>query len=110
GVLSLSCVGGIERRSRCTGAEHGSRKKDWSSVEARICLAFPDIYDIGMSHLGYRILYKILNDDARTLAERASTPWIDMQRELLRSGHLLLSLETARPLCDFDVVGFSLQY
>lgn len=100
----------VEKPSRYTGAEHGTRRKDWSSVEARVCLAFPDIYDIGMSHLGYRILYKILNDDPRTLAERAYTPWIDMQRELFRSGHLLLSLESARPLCDFDVVGFSLQY
>lgn len=100
----------VEKPSRYTGAEHGTRRKDWTSVEARVCLAFPDIYDIGMSHLGYRILYKILNDDPRTLAERAYTPWVDMQRELRGTGHLLLSLESARPLCDFDVVGFSLQY
>jgi radical SAM family uncharacterized protein/radical SAM-linked protein len=100
----------VEKPSRYTGAEHGSRRKDWGAVEARVCLAFPDIYDIGMSHLGFRILYKILNDDPRTLAERAYTPWVDMQRELLGSGHLLVALESGRPLCDFDVVGFSLQY
>jgi radical SAM family uncharacterized protein/radical SAM-linked protein len=100
----------VEKPSRYTGAEHGSRRKDWGSVEARICLAFPDIYDIGMSHLGFRMLYKILNDDARTLAERAYTPWVDMQRQLRQNGKLLVSLESARPLCDFDVVGFSLQY
>src|SRR6188768_876154 len=63
-----------------------------------------------MSHLGFRMLYKILNDHPRTLAERAYAPWIDMQRELYAHGKLLLSLESARPLCDFDVVGFSLQY
>jgi radical SAM family uncharacterized protein/radical SAM-linked protein len=100
----------VEKPTRYTGAEHGTRKKEWHSVDARVCLAFPDIYDIGMSHLGFRMLYKILNDDPRTLAERAYTPWIDMQRELALHGKLLLSLESARPLCDFDVVGFSLQY
>ena len=100
----------VEKPTRYTGAEHGTRKKDWDSVEARVCLAFPDIYDIGMSHLGFRMLYKILNDHPQTLAERAYTPWIDMQRELAAHGQLLLSLESARPLCDFDVVGFSLQY
>ncbi|HLV64493.1 MAG TPA: TIGR03960 family B12-binding radical SAM protein [Polyangiaceae bacterium] len=100
----------VEKPTRYTGVEHGARKKDWSAVEARICLAFPDVYDIGMSHLGFRILYKILNDDPRTLAERTYTPWVDMQRELLAHGKLLVSLESARPLTDFDVVGFSLQY
>ena len=100
----------VEKPSRYTGAEHGSRKKAWDGVRARICLAFPDIYDIGMSHLGFRMLYKILNDDTRTLAERAYTPWVDMQRELRAHGKFLVSLESARPLADFDVVGFSLQY
>jgi radical SAM family uncharacterized protein/radical SAM-linked protein len=100
----------VEKPSRYTGGEHGVRRKDWNGVQARVCLAFPDIYDIGMSHLGFRILYKVLNDDPRTLAERVYAPWVDMQRELARSGQLLLSLESARPLADFDVVGFSLQY
>ncbi|HEY3500910.1 MAG TPA: TIGR03960 family B12-binding radical SAM protein [Polyangiaceae bacterium] len=100
----------VEKPSRYTGAEHGVRKKDWAAVEARVCLAFPDIYDIGMSHLGFRMLYKILNDDPRTLAERAYAPWVDLQRELRAHGKLLVALESGRPLCDFDVVGFSLQY
>jgi radical SAM family uncharacterized protein/radical SAM-linked protein len=100
----------VEKPSRYTGAEHGTRKKAWDGVAARVCLAFPDIYDIGMSHLGFRMLYKILNDDPRTLAERAYTPWVDMQRELRAHGKFLVSLESARPLADFDVVGFSLQY
>jgi len=100
----------VEKPTRYTGREHGSRSKDWSAVEARICLAFPDVYDIGMSHLGYRILYKILNDDPRTLAERCYTPWVDLQAELRARGLPLVSLESARPLRDFDVVGFSLQF
>jgi radical SAM family uncharacterized protein/radical SAM-linked protein len=100
----------VAKPTRYTGSEHGSRPKDWAAVEARICLAFPEIYDIGMSHLGFRMLYKILNDDPRTLAERAYAPWVDMQEELRRNGKLLVALESRRPLCDFDVVGFSLQF
>lgn len=100
----------VVKPNRYTGAEHGTRRKDWAAVEARVCLAFPEIYDIGMSHLGYRILYKVLNDDPRTLAERCYAPWVDLQSELKQHGKLLLSLESWRPLCDFDVVGFSLQY
>jgi radical SAM family uncharacterized protein/radical SAM-linked protein len=100
----------VEKPARYAGGEAGQVTKDWSSVEARVCLAFPDVYDIGMSHLGYKILYRILNDDPRTLAERCYTPWIDMERELYRRGLPLVSLESARPLREFDVVGLSLQY
>ncbi|HVZ33867.1 MAG TPA: TIGR03960 family B12-binding radical SAM protein, partial [Polyangiaceae bacterium] len=100
----------VEKPARYIGGEHGQRRKDWDSVQCRFCLAFPDVYDIGMSHLGFRILYKLLNDDAGVLAERCYTPWLDMQRELRSHGELLRSLESARPLCEFDVVGFSLQY
>ena len=85
-------------------------KKEWDEVEARICLAFPDVYDIGMSHLGFKILYKILNDDPVTLAERAYAPWVDMEAQLRSRSLALVSCESARPLCDFDVVGFSLQF
>ncbi len=100
----------VSKPTRYTGVEHGSRVKDWATVESKVCLAFPDIYDIGMSHLGYRILYKILNDDERVVAERCYTPWSDMVSELRGHGEWLRSLETHRPLCDFDVVGFSLQF
>jgi radical SAM family uncharacterized protein/radical SAM-linked protein len=100
----------VQKPGRYVGGEYGSVTKDWYSVRARVCLAFPDIYDIGMSHLGFKILYKILNDDPRTLAERAYTPWLDMQKELATRGLPLVSLESARPLKDFDVVGFSLQF
>ncbi len=100
----------VQKPARYLGGEFGARPKDWSSVEARVCLAFPDIYDIGMSHLGFKILYRILNDDPRTLAERAYTPWIDMEAQLRARSVPLVSCETARPLRDFDVVGFSLQF
>src|SRR5579862_8773521 len=100
----------VQKPARYLGGEFGSMTKDWSSVQAKVCLAFPDLYDIGMSHLGFKILYKILNDDPRTLAERCYSPWIDMQDELKKRALPLLSLETARPLSEFDVVGFSLQF
>ena len=100
----------VQKPARYLGGEFGARPKDWSAVDARICLAFPDLYDIGMSHLGFKILYGILNDDPRTLAERAYAPWIDMEAQLRTRGVPLVSCETARPLRDFDVIGFSLQY
>ncbi|WP_394824078.1 TIGR03960 family B12-binding radical SAM protein [Pendulispora albinea] len=105
-----SFVQSVEKPARYLGGEFGAQKKDWSAVRARVCLAFPDLYDIGMSHLGFKILYKILNDDPRTLAERCYTPWVDMQKELRERALPLVSLESARPLSDFDVVGFSLQF
>jgi radical SAM family uncharacterized protein/radical SAM-linked protein len=100
----------VQKPARYVGGEFGTRTKDWCSVEARICLAFPDVYDIGMSHLGFKILYRLLNDDARTLAERAYAPWIDMEAQLRTRRLPLVSCETARPLREFDVVGFSLQF
>jgi radical SAM family uncharacterized protein/radical SAM-linked protein len=100
----------VQKPGRYLGGEHGARPKDWGAVGARVCLAFPDVYDIGMSHLGFKILYKILNDDPRTLAERCYAPWVDMEAELRKRKLPLVSLESARPLRDFDVVGFSLQF
>jgi radical SAM family uncharacterized protein/radical SAM-linked protein len=105
-----SFVHKVQKPARYLGGEWGARVKDWASVDARVCLAFPDVYDIGMSHLGFKILYRILNDNPRTLAERAYAPWIDMEGELRARGLPLVSCETARPLRDFDVVGFSLQF
>lgn len=100
----------VTKPTRYTGSEHGAKRKAWDSVDARVCLAFPDIYDIGMSHLGYRILYKLLNDHPRILAERCYTPWLDMIGELKKRKLPLASLESVRALREFDVVGFSLQY
>jgi radical SAM family uncharacterized protein/radical SAM-linked protein len=100
----------VQKPARYLGGEFGSAKKDWNGVRARVCLAFPDLYDIGMSHLGFKILYKILNDDPSTLAERCYAPWVDMQKELRDRKLPLVSLETAHALSEFDVVGFSLQF
>ncbi|MFZ5908244.1 MAG: TIGR03960 family B12-binding radical SAM protein [Nitrospirota bacterium] len=75
-----------------------------------VALAFPDVYEIGMSHLGLRILYKIINDIPFAAAERVFSPWTDLEEHMKSQGVMLSSLETNRPLKDFDIVGFSLQY
>jgi len=100
----------VNKPSRYVGGEQGEIRKDWDSVAGRICLAFPDVYEVGMSHLGYKILYSLLNGAPDLLAERAYAPWSDMEALLRERGEALRSLENARALRDFDVVGFSLQF
>ncbi len=100
----------VQKPSRYVGGEHGEVRRDWDAAAARMCLAFPDIYDIGMSHLGFKILYSILNRHPKLLAERAYTPWVDMEAELRAHREPLRSLESWRPLSEFDAVGFSLQF
>lgn len=105
-----SFVGRIEKPARYVGGEWGEVKKPWDTTRVRVCLAFPDIYDIGMSHLGTRILYRELNAPEDVLCERAFVPWLDME-EALRTRKLpIVSLENARPLSNFHVVGISLQH
>jgi radical SAM family uncharacterized protein/radical SAM-linked protein len=100
----------VKKPGRYLGGEHGEARKPWDSVDARICLAFPDVYEVGMSHLGYKILYGILNGHPRILAERTYAPWVDMEQELRLRNEPLRSLETFHALSEFDVVGFSLQF
>jgi len=100
----------VQKPAQYLGGESGERKKPWNSVEARVCLAFPDLYEIGMSHLGTKILYKVLNDHPKILAERSYAVWADKEAALRANGERLRSLESARPLADFDVVGISLQF
>ncbi len=100
----------VEKPTRYVGGEWNSVVKDRSSVDCRVVLAFPDVYEIGMSHLGFRILYSMLNQIDGVAAERAFMPWIDLLRELRAQDLPLVTLESREPLCDFDVVGFSLQY
>ncbi|TAL23733.1 MAG: TIGR03960 family B12-binding radical SAM protein [Nitrospirae bacterium] len=97
----------FQKPSRYINSEVNSLKK---KGEITVALAFPDIYDIGMSHLGLKILYKIINDLPYASAERVFHPWFDLAEEMKNKGILLSSLETERPLKDFDIIGFSLQY
>src|SRR6478672_1785178 len=105
-----SFVGSVEKPARYLGGEYQSIIKDWAAVDVRVALAFPDVYDIGMSHLGTKILYSLLNKHPKIACERAFTPWVDMEAELRKRSLPLVTLENARRLADFDVVGMSLQY
>jgi radical SAM family uncharacterized protein/radical SAM-linked protein len=98
----------VAKPARYLGGEYQAVVKD--NVDARVCLAFPDVYDIGMSHLGTKIIYSLLNKDPRIACERAFAPWLDMEAELRERGLPLVSLESQLPLREFDVLGFSLQY
>ena len=100
----------ISRPSRYLGDELGSIRKDLSRVDLSIALAFPDVYEVGMSHLGLPILYHVLNGIDGIAAERVYAPWPDFEAELRAAGAPLVTLESRRPLADFDVVGFTLQY
>jgi radical SAM family uncharacterized protein/radical SAM-linked protein len=100
----------VAKPARYLGGEYLSIEKDPATVDARVCLAFPDVYDIGMSHLGTKILYSLLNKHERIACERAFAPWLDMEAELRARGLPLVSLESQTPLAQFDVIGVSLQY
>jgi radical SAM family uncharacterized protein/radical SAM-linked protein len=100
----------VQRPARYIGGEWNEVVKDHEQVELTFALGFPDVYEIGMSHLGYRILISLLNNRSDTAAERVFCPWPDMGDALRRHDRSLTSLETQTPLRQFDVVGFSLQY
>jgi radical SAM-linked protein len=97
----------FQRPSRYINGELNSIHK---KAPVRVALAFPDIYDIGMSHLGLKILYSIINGVPYASAERVFSPWTDLEDSMKKSGMLLTSLESYTPLKEFDIVGFSLQY
>ncbi|CAH2030228.1 TIGR03960 family B12-binding radical SAM protein [Trichlorobacter ammonificans] len=98
----------VEKPARYMGAEMGCIVKP--SAELRIALAFPDVYEVGMSHLGLRILYHILNQQEGVAAERVFAPWPDLAGQMAERGIPLATLETATPLADTDILGFTLQY
>ena len=100
----------VQKPLRYTGGEWNAIVRDPSKTKLKIALAFPDVYEIGMSHLGLRILYHLLNRHEDFLVERVFAPWLDMERELRRHSIPLFSLENKIPLKEFDIIGFSLQY
>ncbi len=100
----------VSKPARYTGGEWNSIVKDWQTCDVRWALAFPDTYEIGMSNLGLAILYDLLNRREGVLAERVYAPWVDMETAMRAVGLPLFSLESRRPLGDFDVLGFSLPY
>ncbi|MBF0100036.1 MAG: TIGR03960 family B12-binding radical SAM protein [Desulfobacterales bacterium] len=100
----------VEMPSRYLGSEINSVHKPWDTVPLKIVLAFPDLYEIGMSHFGIQILYHIFNQHPSILCERVFAPASDMLKSLQLTNQSIVSLESKRPLLDFNIVGFSLQY
>lgn len=109
-MMKKSSLYELNRPARYLGGERGSVCKDWSRVDLTFALAFPDVYEVGMSHIGSAILYRVLNDTPWIAAERTYTPWPDREAQLRNDDLRLSSLESGRELADFDIIGFSLQY
>jgi len=99
----------VKRPSRYVGGEYGLLPPKEGDV-VRVCLAFPDVYEVGMSYLGFQIFYQLLKENPLSDVERAYCPWVDMEAAMRGQGMPLGSLDTGRPLKEFDAVAFTLQY
>ncbi len=100
----------VSRPNRYVGNALHAPRKPLEQAEVTVCLALADAYEIGMSHLGLRILHHRINQRADAAAEFCFAPWPDAEAALVTAGQKLFSLESQRPLCEFDVLGISLQY
>jgi radical SAM family uncharacterized protein/radical SAM-linked protein len=102
----------VNKPSRYIGNEPGSANKDWDTAEARLALAFPDLYEIGISNMGLRILYDRINhySEQNFLADRVYAPETDFREQLIQNNIPLYGVESHRSLKDFDIIAFSLQY
>ena len=100
----------VQKPARYTGGEYNAVVKDKRSVEVRYALCFPDTYEIGMSNLGVRILYGVMNQVPWCWCERVFAPWGDMEEEMRQEGIPLYALESGDSIADFDLIGFSLGY
>lgn len=100
----------VQKPGRYVGGELNQVLKPWDSVETRVALAFPDIYDLGLPNLGLAILYQDLNARPDVLAERVYSPWTDMELAMRNNSIPLYSLESHRPVLEFDILGITLPY
>src|SRR5574339_854669 len=100
----------VQKPGRYVGEELNSVVKDWDNISTKVAFVFPDIYDIGVSNVGLKILYDQVNQRPDALAERAYLPWLDMEALMRRDGIPLYSLESKQPLAAFDLIGVSLPY
>ena len=108
--IGSSILKSVQKPGRYSGGEFGQIVKDKADIKARFAFCFPDSYEIGMSNLGIRILYGVLNEQSDVWCERAYTPWVDMQEQMVKHDLPLCAHESGDPLKAFDFVGFTLQY
>ena len=109
-ALSDEILMSIEKPARYIGGEYNSVMKDKEQVDVRFCMCFPDVYEIGMSHLGIQILYDMFNRREDTWCERVYSPWPDLHKVMKEQHIPLFALESQEPLKDFDFLGITLQY
>lgn len=109
-ALSDEILMSIEKPARYIGGEYNSVMKDKEQVDVRFCMCFPDVYEIGMSHLGIQILYDMFNRREDTWCERVYSPWPDLHKVMKEQHILLFALESQDPLKEFDFLGITLQY
>ncbi len=100
----------VLKPGRYVGNEVNMVRKSPEDMDVRVALVFPDVYEVGMSYLGFPILYTVLNQMDRVYAERVYAPWVDLEEEMRQWGVPLFSLETHSAVSDFDVLGFTMQY
>ncbi|NLU09999.1 MAG: TIGR03960 family B12-binding radical SAM protein [Tepidanaerobacter acetatoxydans] len=100
----------VSKPTRYMGNEYNSIKKDKDNIKVHVALAFPDVYEVGMSHLGIKILYHLLNQYPDIYAERVFAPWVDFEDLMRKEGIPLFSLESKTAVAEFDFLGFTLQY
>ena len=100
----------VQKPARYIGTEYGSIHKNPNDMAIRFAFCFADTYEVGMSHLGMKILYHLLNNEEDIYCERVFAPWVDMEEEMRKNDIELFSLETKTPVKEFDFVGFTLQY
>ncbi len=105
-----SCLKKVQKPARYIGNEFNSVHKEITDDMVSFAFCFPDVYEVGMSHLGMKILYHMMNDREDTVCERVFAPWVDMEEELRTANIPLLTLESHKPVREFDMVGFTLQY
>jgi radical SAM family uncharacterized protein/radical SAM-linked protein len=108
--VDLDILRQVQKPARYIGGEVNQIKKDLTKVTTRVGLCYPDVYEIGMSHIGLKVLYEILNRRPEVAAERVYAPWPDMEGQLRARGRHLVTLENGVPLRDLHVLGFTLQY
>lgn len=109
-ALSDEILLSVEKPARYIGGEVNMRVKNPKDVDIRFCMCFPDVYEIGMSHLGIQILYDILNRREDTYCERVYSPWLDLDKLMREKNIPLFALESQDPIKDFDFLGITLQY
>lgn len=100
----------MEKPVRYMGNEFNMVVKEKSNVDIRFAFAFPDVYEVGMSHLGLKLMYHKINERSDSYCERVFAPWIDMEKKMREKNIPLFSLETKDPVNKFDLIGFTLQY